>query len=157
MNPGHSKLEGRRRSNVRRIFLLLAGSAFLIVFIFGLGDVRRKKNALEFASRVATNLQERVGPDKLLPQNLRPQTLNPGGGVQLDMEWLPETDARALRRSDKPIIAAYSKPLPVVLYWDGRAVVIFERGVFRAEWLPNTEFTTRHSAQILVAHRFSEP
>ena len=146
----------RRRSTFRSLLLLAVASATLIVFILAIGDLRRKQNLLAQGQETVVELQGRVSSDGLLPSNLEPSSRTFSGGAVLSFNWLEPDKARALRASDRAVVAAYSNPILIALYWDGRVVVIFERGRFRTEWIANNEFDALLQAQEAEIWRLRE-
>ena len=153
---GDFGLRDRRRSNLRSVVVLCLASLLLIAFILRLGDYRRKQNAMAVASRVAADFQKRVGSESGLPIHLDPVPIDLGIGPALLMHAITENDARTLRMSTKPIIAAHGDPIPGFLSRNGRAVVIFESGVFRPEWLSEIEFRELQERQTTEISRLRQ-
>lgn len=131
-----------RRKGVRRsVFFLVVGLLALIVFIVVTGDVRNRGWALTYANEYAQQLQARVAADRLLPSDLSAAL---AGGQALKkmyrFEHLTPDQALALRDARRAIIVAQTIPVARRLAPDGRAVVLYEQGVFRAEWMTLARF-----------------
>jgi len=138
----------RRRGPVlRSVVLLVVTTVALVVFTLLLGDMRRKKIALDRADWYAARLADRAGPHALLPLNLQVDCTQDLKTKTYAVEWLSRQDAYVLRRSEQRVIAAQTVPISRYLAADGRAVVFFQKGRFKAQWLPLSQFDEFAEAQ----------
>lgn len=121
---------------VRTVVMLFVAASALLVFIALLGDVRRKQNTLAQMNWHVDTYAARMADTVQLPLNLDPDIPPARKAVMIKVRWIGRNDARALRTSDEPVFASYSTRIPQVLGRDGRAVIVFEGGTFRVEWMP---------------------
>lgn len=138
---------GRGWSLSRNSVVLLFAAAALLVFIAVLGDWRRVNNALAQAATHAEFFQTRVGEGGLLPLNLEPDIPPEQRDKYFRMEWLSSDEALRLRSTREPVLAAQSVALPRLVGEDGRAVILFHEGRFRATWMRESEYRGVSSAQ----------
>ena len=131
----------RRKSVGRSVMFLACCLLALMVFILVVGDVRSRGCALSYANEYARQLQARAAEDRVLPLDL---SAAPAGGQTLRkmyrFEFLTPDEASELRSADRAIIVAQTIPVARRLASDGRAVVLYEQGLFRVEWMPLARF-----------------
>ena len=128
------------RSTILRtlVFLLLSAGA-LLIFIALLGDWRRERNVLATLETYVLEYAERVGDGGALPLNLELDVPRDPRSRLIET-WLPASQARVLRASKPPILAAWTIPIIRVLGTDGRGVIFLDLGRFRVEWVPLPRF-----------------
>lgn len=126
----------RRRDPLgRRLLWLALATVALVAFILMLGDSRRRGVALIRAAEYITQLQSRQGPGRSLPLNLAFEPDVPATSRPLRFTWLSRDEAATLRKVSDPVLVAQTAPIRCHLRRNGRAVVFFENGDFRAAWL----------------------
>lgn len=135
--PTRSGSSGR---SVRSILLLIVGVAALLVFISLVGDFRRKQNTMAQMEWHTGTYASRMGNTVELPLNLDPDIPAARQALMIKVKWIDKNDARELRGYDGPIITTYSSAIPQALGSDGRAVIVFEKGKFRVEWMDVSAF-----------------
>lgn len=129
------------------MLVLAVATIVLVVFILLLGDARRRRAALFQAEWYAAALSSRYGESPTLPLNL---DIEPAGRQQIGsriFKRLTRLEARRLRHTDHAVMVVWTQPVRQVLARDGRAVIFFENGVFRFDWLSPAEFDEAHAAQ----------
>ena len=139
--------DARRRSVHRSLALRAVAVLVLLVFIVGLGDFRRKRNALSQAERYADALRKRVGDSGIIPLNLDPEAFDELPQRSIRMEALTREDVRKLRERDGAFLIAWTVPIVQVLGRNGRAVVILDGGRHEVAWLTLDEFDVRRAEQ----------
>lgn len=137
----------RREPLGRRLLWLILATAALVAFILMLGDSRRRSVALVRAAEYITQLQSRLGPGRSLPLNLafEPDVL--AISKPLRFTWLSREEAEFLRQDSNTVLVAQTAPIRCHLRRNGRAVILFEKGDFRAEWVTLPEFDRLLAAQ----------
>jgi hypothetical protein len=130
----------RRKRIIRSAIRLTTASAFLIVFILFLGDLRRQERAMNQCRWHATTLTSRLGPAGTLPMNLEPIESPQRVTGMLRLEWLDRDQARALRDLNTRRIVAQTVPILQVVGRDGRGVIVFDDGQFEVIWMTLSEF-----------------
>ncbi len=129
-----------QKSSVRSLLLLLVATSALLVFIVGVGDFRRKQNAIAQMEWHCGTYTSRMGDTGTLPLNFEPDIAVSRRLRMLKVFWLTREDARALRGISDKIIVAYTAPIPRALAANGRAVAYFKDGAFTAAWLEPDAF-----------------
>lgn len=141
------------RSLVRSALLLVVAATALLFGIAGLGDARRRNNALNQATARAAVFTERMGASHLLPLNLEPGLEGDDSHHTIPFESLSSQEVRLLRgrltgnEAPQRVAVAWSVSIVQSLGRDGRAVVFFEAGRFDGEWVSPVEFDAIHAAQ----------
>lgn len=148
-----SESRRRRTSIVRTVVLLVAATAVLFAFILGLNDARRRQMAMELAQWHAGTLRSRLSDSGLLPLNLDPAPAAERTSTMFHIVGLTRDQARALRKASVPVIAGHTPVIPRHLASHGRAVVLFESGAFRVEWLATSEFDDLYAEQLETIRR----
>ncbi len=144
------------KHSLRSLLLLLVAASALLVFIAGVGDFRRKQNAIAQMLFHCDTYAARMGDTNTLPLNLEPDVAVTRQDTMIRVFWITRKDARVLRGQTGKIIAAYSGPIPRALAANGRAVAYFENGAFDAEWLTLDEFARRREKQKETVRRLAE-
>jgi len=121
--------------SVRSILILVVGVAALLVFISLVGDFRRKQNTLAQMEWHEATYVSRMGNTVELPLNLDPDIPEARKDMMIKVKWIDANAARVLRGYDGPVITTWSSRIPQALGADGRAVIIFQKGKFRVEWM----------------------
>ncbi len=142
--------------------MLCLATAGVLAFIVGVGDLRRKNNALAQARQHATNFERRIGDGGALPLNFDPDVLPEGRRKMIPLESLDRQAAAKLRGNDRPILVAQTVPILQVFGRNGRAVMTFRGGKFSVEWMTLPRFDAVYAAQQelvrrLAAEKPSEP
>ncbi len=137
----------RREPLGRRLLWLLLATVALVAFILMLGDSRRRSVAMVRAAEYINLLQSRLGPGRSLPLNLAFEPDVPATSRPLRFTWLSREEAESLRQNAEPVLVAQTAPIRCHLQRNGRAVIVFTNGDFRAEWLTLPEFDRLHAAQ----------
>lgn len=137
----------RRRSLLTNLLVLAAGAAALLCFIAVLADARRAGNAMRQAAIQVDSFTRRMGGTEVLPLNLEPHVPDDGDPRLVNFESIASVEALNLRNADGPILVAWSSPVFRLFGADRRAVVVFEKGRFRSEWMFEAEFQRRRAAQ----------
>ena len=130
----------RRKRIIRSAIRLTAASAFLIVFILFLGDLRRQERALNQCRWHASTLTSRLGPGNALPMNLEPIESPQREAGMLRLEWLDRDQVRTLRDLNVRRIVAQTASILQVVGRDGRGVIAFDDGQFEVNWMTLSEF-----------------
>ena len=136
-----------RVSPARVGLMLIVAACALVVFIGLLGDVRRKRTALDQMRRYGESLMIRVGEAKLLPLNLEPDPARVDLRDAILMDHLSAEEAQRFRAAAGPVIVAQTTALPTAVLPKGRAALIFQGGRFSVEWLTIDEFNRRLAKQ----------
>jgi len=137
---GHDDAEPvkRRKRVVRTLSLLVVATVCLILFILGMGDLRRHEGAFALAKTYIDQVSQRIGQQHALPLNLAFRVdENPGESAAPGpkLEWLARDEAWLLRGSEHRVIAAQTQPILRRVMSDGCVVIFFENGVFSSEWI----------------------
>ena len=147
----------RRRMIVRSAGLLAFATIALVLFIVGLGDVRRKSVALEQVRTHADVLETRRQAVGALPMDLAPDTPPDQLKATAGSEFLAPSEVRWLRNHPDRVWVFASKPVARILASDGRAVIFFQAGRFVVEWMTLAEFTHLSETQRELIERMSIP
>jgi len=145
--PAPVRAVASRQGSLRSVLLLVVAAGTLLVFIVGVGDFRRKHNALAQMEWHCGTYVSRMGDTGTLPLNLEPDIADVRKARMIKLHWISREEARALRSQPEPVIAAYTVPIPCVLTAKGRAVAYFDNGAFRVEWVGPDEFNRRLAKQ----------
>lgn len=137
----------KRHSLASMAVRLLIGLTAILVLLSIFRDVRRKHEVVKLAEQYAAALSTRMGETGALPLLLEPHTDRLRRTRTYRFEWLSPDDARRARSLTDPIIVAQS--VPHLRFWgdNGRAVVLFDGGRFRVEWMDLSEFDRRIDEQ----------
>lgn len=144
------------RNSLRSLLLLLVAASALMAFIAGVGDFRRKQNAIAQMLFNCATYTARMGNTNTLPLNLEPDVAVTRQDKMIKVFWITREDARTLRGQTGKIIAAYSGPIPRALSANGRVIAYFEGGSFGAEWLTLDEFSRRWKKQQETVRRLAK-
>lgn len=155
--PDDSLPAKRRKRVVRTLSLLAVATVGLILFILVMGDLRRHERAFALAEAYIAEVSQRVGQQHALPLNLAfrvVENLGESPAARPKLEWLTRYEALLLRRSDRRVLAAQTRPILRRLMTDGRVVVFFEKGVFSSDWISLDVFDRFITAQTEDFERF---
>ena len=137
-----------RRSAIRRsIGLRIVAAIVVIAFVCFVGDVRRKRIAVDQMDRYAAALNATIGESGVIPLNLSPQQLLDTDHVPIDMTTLTRTQVACLRDRDQAFMCAWTVRLIQVLGLNGRAIVTYQNGHAAQEWITESAFASRYAAQ----------
>lgn len=123
----------------RAVVLSIATMAVLLA-ITAAADIRRHQQAMDQARWHADVLTSRLGPNRTLPLNLEPADVAERLTPAVAIESPAPGEVVALRKVSTAIIAAQTVPQHMRLAPDGRAVIYFENGSFRVEWVTLDQF-----------------
>ena len=137
-----------RRNAIRRsIGFRIIAASIVIAFVCFVGDVRRKRIAVNQMDRYATALNATIGETGVIPLNLEPKQLLDSDHVPIDMTTLTRSQVACLRERDSLFIPAWTVRLIQVLGRNGRAIVTYQEGRAVQEWITESTFATRYAAQ----------
>jgi hypothetical protein len=139
----------------RAVVLCIATIAVLLA-ITAAADIRRHQQAMDQARWHAGELATRLGANRLLPLNLEPADVAERSTPAVAIESLAAGQVLALRQRRGAVIAAQTVPQHMRLAPDGRAVVLFEDGTFRVEWMTLDRFDDQMREQLVPDTRLPE-
>lgn len=147
---GEDRLLRRRRRIIRSVVVLVVATAALVVFILVMGDLRRYKAAMGMADMYVDQVSVRIGRRQELPFDLSlhaDKVTDAFSAASKNLEWLTRDEAWHMRRSDGPVMAAWTRPVHRRFLEDGRAAVFFKDGALQSAWLPLAAFDDTQEKQ----------
>jgi hypothetical protein len=149
----------QRTRIARSAALLLLGTVALAVLFLLYRDGRRQQRAWSTAQRYAAVMAARERESEVLPLALKPpvseEATEPDEFSNLTL--LSREHALVLRGLNGPVIAARSARIDLLLRPDGRALVWFDRGTWRPEWVTESEFARHAAAQLETLRQLRTP
>lgn len=130
-----------------RVVVLVVATIGVLLAITAAADIRRHQQAMDQARWHAGVLSGRMGSPPVLPLNLEPANVPERLTQSLALESATSDEVLALRSFQGAAIASSTVPQHMRLAPDGRAVVLFENGLFRVEWMTLGVFQERLDAQ----------
>jgi hypothetical protein len=145
-----SRVRARRRWIIQTALFLFGTAVLLVLVVVWRRDSVNVAALLLHLEEPVAALQARTDELGMLPAAI------PEPHQDRIASYAGDAERFYAAQTSDPVIVGVSRPIRLMLGEDGRAVILFERGQLRIEWMPTSRFIAAMEAQLEAMRALDE-